>query len=47
LFISAAKEELKQTVIRSEGERDLHSQFYTGSLNLELHPVLRKTYEYH
>jgi len=37
LFIAGAKAELKQTVIRSEREGDLHNQFYTGSLNLELH----------
>jgi len=47
LFISAAKSELKQTIIRREGERDLHNQFYTGSPNLELHPVLRTTSEFH
>jgi len=41
--MAVAKVELKQTVMRSEKERDLLNQFYTGSLNLELHPVPRTT----
>jgi len=49
LFIAAAKAELKQTVIRSERERerDLLIQFYIGSLNLELPPVPRTTTGFH
>jgi len=47
LFIAATKAELKQIVIKSEREKDLISQFYSGLLNLELHPVPRITTGFH
>jgi len=46
--MEAAKAELKQTVYKEwEREREITQPIYTGSLNIELHPVPRTTTGFH
>jgi len=47
LFIPVTETKLTQTIIRSLEKERFTQQVYIGSLNLELHPVLRTTSEFH